>query len=197
MTTNKAMDFAVLKKFNTQGPRYTSYPTAPMFSPKFTDENFVEEVRDTNTEGLTRPLSLYFHFPFCAKLCYFCGCNMKVSNDRDVIAEYNGYLKREIDSVAPMIARSREVTQMHWGGGTPSHLEPDEIREVGKYLLGKFNFANDVEQSVEIDPRNMRRDHIAAFSEIGFNRTSFGVQDFDLRVQEAINRVQSEEITRQ
>jgi oxygen-independent coproporphyrinogen-3 oxidase len=197
MTTTKAMDFAVLKKFNTQGPRYTSYPTAPVFSNKFTDSDFVEEIRDTNGEGTTRPLSLYFHFPFCAKLCYFCGCNMKVSNDRDVIAEYNGYIKREIDAVAPMIAKSREVTQMHWGGGTPSHLEPDEIRDVGKYILDRFEFADDVEQSVEIDPRNMRRDHIAAFAEIGFNRTSFGVQDFDPRVQEAINRVQSEEITRQ
>src|SRR3569623_1379569 len=191
-----AMDFAVLKKFNAQGPRYTSYPTAPMFSAEFTEEDFLAEVRDTNDEGATRPLSLYFHFPFCAKLCYFCGCNMKVSNDRAVIGQYNDYLKREIDSVAPMIAPSREVTQMHWGGGTPSHLEPDEIRDVGNYILKRFNFANDVEQSVEIDPRNMRRDHIAAFAEIGFNRTSFGVQDFDLRVQEAINRVQSEEITR-
>lgn len=197
MTSNKAIDFAVLKKFNSQGPRYTSYPTAPMFSPKFTDEDFVAEIRETNHEGSTRPLSLYFHFPFCAKLCYFCGCNMKVSNDRAVIGEYNGYLKREIDSIAPMIAGSREVTQMHWGGGTPSHLEPDEIRDVGKYILGRFKFADDVEQSVEIDPRNMRRDHIAAFAEIGFNRTSFGVQDFDPQVQEAINRVQSEEITRQ
>jgi oxygen-independent coproporphyrinogen-3 oxidase len=191
------MDFTVLKKFNTQGPRYTSYPTAPMFSPKFTYEDFVEEIRDTNAEGTTRALSLYFHFPFCAKLCYFCGCNMKVSNDRDVIGEYNGYLKREIDMVVPMIAASREVTQMHWGGGTPSHLEPDEIRDVGNYILKSLNFADDVEQSVEIDPRNMRRDHIAAFAEIGFNRTSFGVQDFDPQVQEAINRVQSEEITRQ
>lgn len=197
MTTTKAMDFAVLKKFNTQGPRYTSYPTAPVFSNKFTDDDFTSEIRNTNQDGSTRPLSLYFHFPFCAKLCYFCGCNMKVSNDRDVISEYNSYLKREIDSIAPMIAGSREVTQMHWGGGTPSHLEPDEIRDVGKYILSRFKFAHDVEQSVEIDPRNMRRDHIAAFAEIGFNRTSFGVQDFDLRVQEAINRVQSEEITRQ
>lgn len=197
MTTDKAMDFAVLKKYNQPGPRYTSYPTAPVFSNKFTDEDFLAEIRDTNDAGTTRPLSLYFHFPFCAKLCYFCGCNMKVSNDRDVIREYNDYIKRDIDHVAPMIAESREVTQMHWGGGTPSHLEPDEIRDIGHFILDRFNFANDVEQSVEIDPRNMRRDHIAAFAEIGFNRTSFGVQDFDTRVQEAINRVQSEEITRQ
>jgi oxygen-independent coproporphyrinogen-3 oxidase len=191
------MDFEVLKKYNQPGPRYTSYPTAPVFSNKFTDEDFLAEIRDTNDEGSTRPLSLYFHFPFCAKLCYFCGCNMKVSNDRDVITEYNDYIKRDIDQISPMIAKSREVTQMHWGGGTPSHLEPDEIRDIGKFILDRFTFADDVEQSVEIDPRNMRRDHIAAFAEIGFNRTSFGVQDFDPQVQEAINRVQSEEITRQ
>ncbi|MFL6375137.1 MAG: oxygen-independent coproporphyrinogen III oxidase [Pyrinomonadaceae bacterium] len=197
MSNTKAIDFAVLKKFNSQGPRYTSYPTAPMFSPKFTDEDFVAEIRDTNRAGSTGPVSLYFHFPFCAKLCYFCGCNMKVSNDRAVIDDYNGYIKREIDMVSTMLAKSREVTQMHWGGGTPSHLEPDEIRDIGNYILERFNFAADVEQSVEIDPRNMRRDHIAAFAEIGFNRTSFGVQDFDPQVQEAINRVQSEEITRQ
>ncbi|MBV9216049.1 MAG: oxygen-independent coproporphyrinogen III oxidase [Acidobacteria bacterium] len=197
MTSTGAIDFAVLKKFNAQGPRYTSYPTAPVFSPKFTADDFVTEIGDTNQAGTTRPLSLYFHFPFCAKLCYFCGCNMKVSNDRAVIAEYNDYLKREIGQIAPMIADSREVTQMHWGGGTPSHLEPDEIRDVGHFILNRFSFSGDVEQSVEIDPRNMRRDHIAAFSEIGFNRTSFGVQDFDRQVQEAINRVQSEEITRQ
>src|SRR5436305_14757919 len=121
---------------------------------------------------------------------------MKVSIDRDVITEYNGYIKREIDMIAPMISKSREVTQMHWGGGTPSHLEPDEIREVGNYILERFNFAADVEQSVEMDPRNMRRDHIAAFAENGFNRTSLGVQEFDPQVQKEITRVQSEEIRR-
>ena len=198
MNIPKTIDFDVLKRFNSQGPRYTSYPTAPVFSPEFTDSDFRQEILETNANGgAASPLSLYFHFPFCAKLCYFCGCNMRVSHDRQLIRQYNEYLKREIDLIAPMISRQRRVVQMHWGGGTPSHLLPDEIIDVGRHIKQRFNFGKDVEASVEIDPRNLDREHILAFAEIGFNRTSFGVQDFNQRVQEAINRVQSEEITRQ
>jgi oxygen-independent coproporphyrinogen-3 oxidase len=192
----KEIDFDVLKRFNQQGPRYTSYPTAPVFSSEFTAENYKQEIIDTNKDS-DRPLSLYFHFPFCAKLCYFCGCNMRVTHDRKLITQYNDYIKREIDIIAPLVSRDRRVVQMHWGGGTPSYLLPDEIREVGGYIKDRFNFDPQIEASVEIDPRNMVRDHIEAFAEVGFNRTSFGVQDFNLQVQQAINRVQSEEITRQ
>ena len=195
MNSNK-IDFDVLKRFNQQGPRYTSYPTAPMFSPEFTNDDFRNEIVDTNQDN-DRPLSLYFHFPFCAKLCYFCGCTMRVTHDRKLITQYNDYIKKEIDLIAPLVSKRRKVVQMHWGGGTPSYLLPDEIREVGNYIKKRFDLADDIEASVEIDPRNMVRDHIEAFAEIGFNRTSFGVQDFNLQVQQAINRVQSEEITRQ
>jgi len=194
--SSNIVDFDVLKRFNQQGPRYTSYPTAPVFSSDFTARDFKNEIVKTN-KASDRPLSLYFHFPFCAKLCYFCGCNMRVTHDRKLISEYNSYLKKEIDLIAPLISKDRGVVQMHWGGGTPSYLTPDEIRDVGSYIRHRFEFAEDVEASVEIDPRNMERDHIAAFAKIGFNRTSFGVQDFNLRVQQAINRVQSEELTRQ
>ena len=190
------IDFDVLKRFNQQGPRYTSYPTAPMFSPEFTNDDFRNEIVDTNQDN-DRPLSLYFHFPFCAKLCYFCGCTMRVTHDRKLITQYNDYIKKEIDLIAPLVSKRRKVVQMHWGGGTPSYLLPDEIRDVGNYIKERFDLADDIEASVEIDPRNMVRDHIEAFAEIGFNRTSFGVQDFNLQVQQAINRVQSEEITRQ
>jgi oxygen-independent coproporphyrinogen-3 oxidase len=196
MNPTGTIDLGVLKKFNQQGPRYTSYPTAPMFSPDFTAHDFLREIEDTNEEG-GGPLSLYFHFPFCAKLCYFCGCNMRVSRDRQLVAEYNEYLKREIDLIQARIAPDRKAAQMHWGGGTPSHLTPDEIRDVGRFIRERFVFEDDIEASVEIDPRNLLREHMEAFAEIGFNRTSFGVQDFNPRVQEAINRVQSEEITRQ
>lgn len=195
--TNKPMDIGVLKKFNQQGPRYTSYPTAPMFSPTFTGEDFKNEIVDTNTGSIGEPISLYFHFPFCAKLCYFCGCNMRVSNDRALITEYNSHIKREIDMLRPLIAEERKAAQLHWGGGTPSHLTPEEIMDVGNYIKARFQYEDDIEASVEIDPRNLTRDHIEAFRDIGFNRTSFGVQDFTPQVQEAINRVQSEEITRQ
>jgi oxygen-independent coproporphyrinogen III oxidase len=197
ISTTNTIDLGVLKKFNQQGPRYTSYPTAPMFSPEFTGSDFLREIEDTNAGQGGSPLSLYFHFPFCAKLCYFCGCNMRVSRDRELVSEYNEYLKREIDLIRPRIAVDRRTAQIHWGGGTPSHLTPDEIRDVGGFIKERFEFEDDVEASVEIDPRNLTRDHIAAFAEIGFNRTSFGVQDFNPRVQEAINRVQSEAITRQ
>lgn len=191
------IDIDVLKKFNQPGPRYTSYPTAPLFSPDFTAEDFCREIIETNADSNASDLSLYFHFPFCEKLCYFCGCNMMVTHDRSMIREYNDYLKREIDLLRPMISNVRKITQMHWGGGTPSYLYPEEILDIGKYIRGKFDFDEDIEASVEIDPRGLTREHMEAFCEIGFNRTSFGVQDFNLKVQEAINRVQSEEITRQ
>ena len=191
------IDIELLKRFNQPGPRYTSYPTAPLFSSEFTAADYQQEIIDTNTDAETSDLSLYFHFPFCAKLCYFCGCNMMVSSDRRMIREYNEYLKREIEHIAPLISKNRKVEQLHFGGGTPSHLSPDEIRDIGAFIKSKFNFSDDLEASVEIDPRGLTREHLEAFREIGFNRTSFGVQDFNLEVQEAINRVQSEEITRQ
>lgn len=191
------IDIELLKRFNQPGPRYTSYPTAPLFSSEFTATDYQKEIIDTNTEAETSDLSLYFHFPFCAKLCYFCGCNMMVSSDRRMIGEYNEYLKKEIEHIAPLISKNRKVEQLHFGGGTPSHLSPAEIRDIGAFIKSKFNFSDDLEASVEIDPRGLTREHLEAFREIGFNRTSFGVQDFNPEVQEAINRVQSEEITRQ
>src|SRR6476661_8359620 len=104
MRNTTAIDFSVLKKFNQQGPRYTSYPTAPLFSNAFTSDDLVTEIKDTNGETSDSPLSLYFHFPFCKKLCYFCGCNMKVTSDRTLIREYNDYLKKEIDMIRPLIS---------------------------------------------------------------------------------------------
>jgi len=194
---NTGIDFDVLKRFNQQGPRYTSYPTAPLFSEQFTQDDLIDEIRETNPPGSDQPISLYFHFPFCEKLCYFCGCNMRVTHDRALISEYIGYLKKEIYLIRPLISDGRKVAQMHWGGGTPSYLFPDEIRDIGGFIRERFEFEPDIEASVEIDPRNLTREHMVAFTEIGFNRTSFGVQDFNLEVQKAINRVQSEEITRQ
>lgn len=190
------IDIELLKRFNQPGPRYTSYPTAPLFSSEFTATDFEREITESNQDN-TSPISLYFHFPYCEKLCYFCGCNMMVTQNRDAIKTYNDYLKREIERLLPEISPNRKVEQMHWGGGTPSYLLPEEILDIGNFIKSKFNFSGNLEASVEIDPRGLTREHIAAFSEIGFNRTSFGVQDFNLEVQEAINRVQSEEITRQ
>lgn len=192
------IDVEILKKYNQPGPRYTSYPTAPLFSADFTARDFTEEIISTNAGAENAAdLSLYFHFPFCESLCYFCGCNMKVSRDRNLINEYNEELKKEIEIISPLISKKRKVRQMHWGGGTPSHLTPGEIRDVGKFIKERFVFAEDIEASVEIDPRLLTREHMRAFREIGFNRASLGVQDFNPLVQETINRIQPENITRQ
>ena len=190
------IDLEILKKYNQPGPRYTSYPTAPLFSADFTAADYTHEIIATNDES-TSDLSLYFHFPFCESLCYFCGCNMMVSRDRRLIGEYNERLKKEIETIAPLISKNRKVSQMHWGGGTPSYLTPGEIRDIGEFIKSKFNFADDAEASVEIDPRGLTFEHLKAFRECGFNRTSLGVQDFNQRVQETINRIQPEDITRQ
>ncbi|MBS1795300.1 MAG: oxygen-independent coproporphyrinogen III oxidase [Acidobacteria bacterium] len=197
MSNFKHLDVDILKKFNQPGPRYTSYPTAPVFSDKFTAADFEREIVATNAEAAPTDLSLYFHFPYCDTLCYFCGCNMMVTQKREQIAEYNRYLKKEIDRIVPLISTARKVEQMHWGGGTPTYLFPDEIRDIGGYIKERFDFSEDIEASVEIDPRGLTKDHLQALRDAGFNRTSFGVQDFNLKVQEAVNRVQSEELTRQ
>ena len=191
------IDIELLKRFNQPGPRYTSYPTAPLFSSKFSADNFAQEIIGTNTEADSGDISLYFHFPFCDTLCYFCGCNMMVTQKREHISEYNDYLKKEIDLLVPLISQKRKVEQMHWGGGTPTYLTPDEIRDIGGFIKERFDFAEDIEASVEIDPRGLTREHMIALRDVGFNRTSFGVQDFNLKVQEAVNRIQSEELTRQ
>ena len=196
MSNFAEIDLEILKKYNQPGPRYTSYPTAPLFSSDFTARDFTREIIETNRETAS-DISLYFHFPFCESLCYFCGCNMMVSRDRTLIREYNERLKKEIETLAPLISQNRKVSQMHWGGGTPSYLTPDEILDIGEFIKSKFNFADDIEASVEIDPRGLTRAHVEAFREIGFNRTSLGVQDFNPQVQETINRIQPEDITRQ
>jgi oxygen-independent coproporphyrinogen III oxidase len=191
------IDLELLKRFNRPGPRYTSYPTAPMFSDEFTDEDMIAEIDVTNPTKNEADISIYAHFPFCEKLCYFCGCNMRVSRDRELIAKYNEYLKREIAMIGRRISPSRKISQMHWGGGTPSYLTPSEIKDVGSFICEQFEFQDDIEASVEIDPRGLTAEHVEAFRSAGFNRMSMGVQDFNLDVQTAINRVQSEAISRQ
>ena len=187
------LDF--LKKYDKPGPRYTSYPTTPLFSGEFTENEYEEEIINTNAKENFPDLSLYFHFPYCDTLCYFCGCTMLVTHDREKIKKYNKHIKKEVDLILPRISRSRKVSQLHWGGGTPSYLTPDEIREVGVYVKERFNFAPDIEASVEIDPRDLTFEHMQAFAESGFNRVSMGVQDVNPVVQKAINRIQPMELT--
>ena len=191
------VDLRLLKKYDRPGPRYTSYPTAPLFSSSFTNKDFRREIVDTNGPGSSGDISLYFHFPFCDTLCYFCGCTMVVSRDRKRIEEYNHFLKKEIALVAPMLAEDRRVVQVHWGGGTPTHLLPEEIREMGEIIRTSFRLDPSAEMSVELDPRELLRDDLLALRDAGFNRMSMGVQDFDPRVQEAVNRIQPEAMSRQ
>jgi oxygen-independent coproporphyrinogen-3 oxidase len=189
------IDLNLLRKYSRQGPRYTSYPPAPLFTPSFGPNEYLDEIERTNSANSASDISLYFHFPFCDTLCYFCGCTMQITHSRDQISEYNKYIKREIDLITPKVCKNRKVRQLHWGGGTPSYLNPDEIRSVGQHIRDRFNFADDIEAGVEVDPRELTRDHMAAFREAGFNRVSMGVQDFDPKVQKAVNRVQPESTT--
>jgi oxygen-independent coproporphyrinogen-3 oxidase len=191
------IDVGLLKKYDKPGPRYTSYPTAPLFSPAFTAGDFRNEIVATNDSGASPDLSLYFHFPFCDTLCYFCGCTMLVTRDRKRIEEYNGYLQKEMALVAPLIAPHRRATQLHWGGGTPTHLSPDQIVSIAKAIRSAFHVAPDAETSVEVDPRELDREHLEALREAGFNRMSMGIQDFDHHVQVAVNRVQPAEVSHQ
>jgi oxygen-independent coproporphyrinogen-3 oxidase len=192
------VDIELLRKYNEPGPRYTSYPTAPLFSEEFGSSEFEHEVAENNRTA-ERPISLYFHLPFCDTLCYFCGCTMIVSRKEDKKQEYYDYLYREIDRLAEMTASGRRVIQLAWGGGTPTDQTPDQIRRLGDKIRSSFEFAGDdeIEASSEIDPRDLTRDHMVALREAGFNRVSMGVQDFNPRVQEAVNRIQPEDMTRE
>jgi oxygen-independent coproporphyrinogen-3 oxidase len=181
----------LLAKYSKPGPRYTSYPTAPAFK-----KNYTSDARSISLDSAGKNISLYFHLPFCDTLCYFCGCTMLVSNNRDRITEYLEYLEKEMEMTAKIIG-DRNVIQLHWGGGTPTHLLPEEIRKLGESIHKHFHIAHDAEISVEIDPREVTRDHIQALADVGFRRASIGVQDMDEKVQIAINRIQPEHVTRQ
>jgi oxygen-independent coproporphyrinogen-3 oxidase len=191
-----SIDLPLLKKYSGPGPRYTSYPTAPVFTKEFGPKEYRQAIIDTNKKDVDIPVSLYFHLPYCDTLCYFCGCTMLVTQNRTRISDYNRFLKREIDMIAPLINPSRHVTQLHWGGGTPSYLTPEEIADLGGHIKKNFHFDEDIEASVEIDPRGLTFEHMKAFRESGFNRISMGVQDFNPETQEAVNRIQPESITR-
>ncbi|HGY55916.1 MAG TPA: oxygen-independent coproporphyrinogen III oxidase [Caldithrix abyssi] len=191
------VDIELLKKYDRPGPRYTSYPTAPYFHEEIGTETFLKHIRQDDKAGGTQPLSLYFHLPFCDTLCYFCGCNMMVTRNRQKIENYIDYLEKEIQLLRPHINSARKVAQLHWGGGTPTHLSPEQIKRLGEIIHHYFDFTDNAEVSVELDPRELTRRHMEALADVGFNRCSMGVQDFNPQVQKAVNRIQPENITRQ
>jgi oxygen-independent coproporphyrinogen-3 oxidase len=186
---------ALLEKYSKPGPRYTSYPTAPYFHTGFTEADWRQELQDS--QDPSRGLSLYFHIPFCDTLCYYCGCNMVATGDYNKAYQYLDYLDREMAQVSAVSSPVRRVRQLHWGGGTPTYLRPQDIRRLMGMIRARFALAEDAEMGCEADPRELSREHLAALRESGFNRLSIGVQDLDERVQKAVNRVQPEGMIRE
>jgi oxygen-independent coproporphyrinogen-3 oxidase len=187
-------DRELIKKYDRPGPRYTSYPTAPHFSDDFGPEDYAALLRESRAE--MRPLSLYVHVPFCRTRCFFCGCNVTIARDPERASRYLPLLDREMDRVAELVdAPRRRATQIHWGGGTPTFVSPDEVRELMASIRRRFPLAEGCEIGVEVDPRRTSDEHLDALAESGVNRLSLGLQDLDPQVQEAVNRVQPAELT--
>lgn len=187
-------DPALIRKYDRSGPRYTSYPTADRFVPDFNATRYEEWLHRRAAEAAPSPLSLYFHIPFCQTICFYCACNKIVTANREHAGKYIDYLEKEIELQAKHLGRHREVRQLHWGGGTPTFLNHEQMRRLMQATREHFQLAEG-EYSIEIDPRKVDEATIALLREIGFNRMSLGVQDFDPEVQKAVNRIQSEEET--
>ena len=189
------VDLDLVNKYNVAGPRYTSYPPATKFSATVTQEQLSAKLEDNNRTA--RDLSVYFHIPFCETLCWFCGCTTVITLNHDKGRDYIDYLGREVARMATQLHPDRKVVQLHFGGGSPTFLRPDEIRRLGDIIHKHFKFSPDIEASVEVDPRRLTREHMVALREVGFNRASMGVQDFNPQVQEAIHRIQPRAMTQQ
>jgi oxygen-independent coproporphyrinogen-3 oxidase len=194
-TQNIIFDLELIKRYDKSGPRYTSYPTAVQFHDGFGEAEYRAWAARSNASG--NPLSLYFHIPFCDTVCYYCGCNKVVTKDRTKASPYLERLHREIALQGALFDKSRTVDQLHWGGGTPTFISHEEMRELMRVTGEHFNLRTDDsgEYSIEIDPREVKTDTIALLRELGFNRMSLGVQDFEEAVQKAVNRIQSEAST--
>lgn len=185
---------AFLEKYNRPGPRYTSYPTAPVWKDDFGPDDLERCFQSADERGT--PVSLYMHIPFCESLCLFCACNVSIQKNKDVAIPYLAALKREIDHVGTRVSKKRPVIQFHWGGGTPTYLSPAQMEDLFGATRERFTFAPDAEIGIEIDPRVTSREHLETLRRLGFNRLSMGIQDFEPHVQKTIHRVQPYEMTR-
>jgi oxygen-independent coproporphyrinogen-3 oxidase len=183
-----------VNRYNRPGPRYTSYPTAPVWTDSFGPKEFEAAIDDANRKR--SPVSLYMHLPFCESLCLFCACNVVIRKDKSVAPPYLSVLKKEIDRMAQGVSRERQVIQCHWGGGTPTYLSPEQIEDLFTYTRERFRFAPDAEIGIEVDPRVTTRAHMETVRKMGFNRLSLGIQDFKEDVQKAVHRIQPYEVTR-
>lgn len=191
------IDQELIRRYDTSGPRYTSYPTAAQFTQHFTAADYRHQIELSNTSG--RPLSLYFHLPFCDTVCFYCACNKVITRNRAHAGPYLDNLYREMHLQADLFDTTRSVDQLHWGGGTPTFISHEQMRELMQRTRELFNLHEDDtgEYSIEIDPREADGETITLLRELGFNRISLGVQDFDPRVQQAVNRIQSVAQTRE
>lgn len=193
MSSGIEVDLELIRKYDVPGPRYTSYPTAPHFREDVDRDRIIEAISANNeTAG---ELSLYFHIPFCQTLCWYCGCTTVIGKDSSKTDWYLESLDREMAAKASWLHPNRKVVQIHFGGGTPTYLDPEQIRWLGDKIHERFDVADDAEISVEIDPRRLTEDHVRALVDAGFNRASLGVQDNDPKVQKAVNRIQPFETT--
>ncbi len=195
MDQSLVFDPELIKRHDKSGPRYTSYPTAVQFHEGFDEQAYRRVAEATNAEG--RPLSLYFHIPFCDTVCFYCGCNKIATKDRSKASPYLARVHKELALQSALFDDDRMVDQLHWGGGTPTFISHDEMRALMAETRRHFRLHDDDsgEYSIEIDPREVTMETIELLRELGFNRMSLGVQDFDPMVQRAVNRIQSEEET--
>ncbi|HET9700229.1 MAG TPA: radical SAM protein, partial [Burkholderiales bacterium] len=192
---NVEVDLDLIRKFDRLGPRYTSYPTADRFVEAFNADAYKAWAAKRNIGGIQRPLSIYVHIPFCNTVCFYCACNKIVTKDRGKAEKYLEYLFKEIEMQAPLFADDPRVEQLHFGGGTPTFLHDDQLWALMDKIRSHFRLAEGGEYSIEIDPRKVDETTVAELAKMGFNRMSLGVQDFDEAVQQAVNRIQSEEET--
>lgn len=193
--TTTMTGFDLLRKYDVNGPRYTSYPTAAQFDVDFTDKDYLNQIH--GGLGREEPLSLYIHLPFCSSICYYCACNKVVTKDRSVVGRYLEHLHKEMAIMRLQLELyNRPVTQLHWGGGTPTFLSVGEMTQLMHTTAKYFNLVTDDtrDYSIEIDPRTVSETEIDLLRGLGFNRVSLGVQDFDWKVQQSINRIQGFEV---
>lgn len=183
----------MLQKFDVSGPRYTSYPTADRFVEAFTEDSYKLALEQRRIGGMALPLSIYVHIPFCESLCFFCACNKIVTKHHERSAEYLGYLRREIDLHVAHLGAGQTISQLHLGGGSPTFFSDDELSELMSMIKQSFVLAPNGEYSIEVDPRTVNDTRLEHLATLGFNRLSFGVQDFDEEVQKAVHRIQPAE----
>ncbi len=185
-------DIDLILKYDKPGPRYTSYPTAPYFTENFKIENYVNEVKKC---GKDNHVSLYFHLPFCDSVCWFCGCNVHYTKDKTLTEKYVETMIKELKNLKGILNKEKKLVQVHFGGGTPTFIPAKLLKKLTEAIKEQFEFADAPEIGIELDPRSLTDEHYSLFEKGFFNRFSIGIQDFDEKVQRAVHRVQSEELT--